>query len=419
MASIILSFVGQQDPFAKKDTEGSIVTLTRHLTHGQTEISRVLLMYTDSMKQNAIDTQQWLLTELKDLAESQIEIIPVDEALSQDPIDQVLAIKAARKVVERAQQLQAEDYLECNASSGTPAMKSVWGVLQAAGYLERSHIWQVRDPGKTQAGQERVFRNDVNYLKDQQDQQIIQQQVRDYNYSSALITLENSNLRSPIAEALINYGYYRISFDFNRASNSLLKVKEQIDPIWNREISGLRSKQTKALLCETYFNGQTRLKGKKYADFLVNLSRLHENILKYLVRSRLDLLLIGRESQDSDWQKIKQFEGGMLYGHLRKYKLPSGYSLRVDEYIGRWMLIGILEYFPAFAQKVPLLKELNEYCDMRNDVVHELVGISELKEEKTISSKLASIMKQVTELPDENPFDRLNHQICQLLDQSL
>ena len=54
MASIVLSFVGQQDPFGSKTGEGSIVTLIRALASQGTVIKRAILIYTEGTASVAI-----------------------------------------------------------------------------------------------------------------------------------------------------------------------------------------------------------------------------------------------------------------------------------------------------------------------------------------------------------------------------
>lgn len=68
---------------------------------------------------------------------------------------------------------------------------------------------------------------------------------------------------------------------------------------------------------------------------------------------------------------------------------------------------------------MPLINYLNSYCDLRNRSVHEFAGVSEIQDEAKLLSTLKSLMKRVASLPDANPFDVLNQQICELLDQVL
>jgi len=411
MASIVLSFVGQQDPFAKTETEGSIVTLIRHLIATQHCLKQVLLLHTDGTSQNAIETRQWLLAEVPTLTAETIQIIPVSPAFSADPVNPLLATQAARQAVQQAKVNQTPaDTLEFNASSGTPAMKTAWSVLQALGDASgHSHVWQVRNPQEMRPGQERVFYSDVNLLKDELDRKLIQQQINDYNYSGALISLQQSNLTSPVLAALLNYGYYRLSMDFDRAYSCLNPYATTIDARCLQDLAALRQNDRPAILREAYFNALIKLKNQKYAEFLIMLSGLQENVLRFLINHRLNLPLSSKYADAAQsWHQIRQVDQGKLYQHLQAYKLPKGGSLRLDSSISRYVQIAILEYYPQFAQIIPPIHELNDYCDQRNEAVHQFVGISEIKDEEKVLANLRKIIKQVAGNIDTNPFDRLN-----------
>jgi hypothetical protein len=420
MASIILSFVGQQDPFAKTETEGSIVTLVRYLVATQHRLKRVFLLHTDGTRQNAIDTCHWLVSEVPTLTPDTIEISPVSVAFSEDPVNPVLAIQEARKVLHQANVYQdREDCLELNASSGTPAMKTAWSVLQALGYASaHSHVWQIRNPKEMRPGQSQVFYSDFNLLKDELDFQVAKQQIHDYNYSGALVTLGENHFSSSAIRALLKYGYYRISMDFDRAFSCLNGVAE-IEPQWIQEVSLLRQKHPQALLQEVYFNALIRLKNKKYADFLVGLFNLQEGVLYFLVQNQLGSAVSGSPLQkEESWQIIRQAEQGKLYRFLQNYRLPRGDQLDLGRSISRYTLQAIIEYYPELNAILPLIQELNQYSDLRNDSVHGFVGVSEIKHEAKLLSTLRKLMKQVTGISDTNPFDRLNQTICDLIDRS-
>lgn len=422
MASIVLSFVGTQDPFAKTDTEGSIVTLIRHLIAKQHWLKRVLLLHTEGTKRNTIDTKQWLLSEVPSLSQEEINIIPVSEAFSNDPVNPLLAAQEARRALEIAKKYMApEDFLEFNASSGTPAMKTAWSVLQASGYASsHSHVWQIRNPKEMHLEQEHVFYSDVNILKNEFDLKIIKQQLADYNYSGALASLEGTSLSTATLTALFRYGFYRLSFDFDRAFDCLNMIASKVDSISLQELALLRRKDQRSRLKEAYFNALIKLKNQKYAEFLVMLSGLQENVLRFLINERLGLPISSKHSEMSQsWATIKQEDQGKLYRYLKTYKLPKGGSLHLDGLINRYVLIAILEYYPQFATIIQPIKDLNNYCDQRNAAVHEFVGVSEIEDETQVLANLRKVIRQVAGTQDQNPFDRLNEQISVLLDHSL
>ncbi len=106
----------------------------------------MILLYTQDVQRGAEDTKEWLEVEFNLPAEI-IDIFPVSKEFSDDPVDSFMAAKEAYKGLEIAQAYLGEkDRFEFNASSGTPIMKTSWSVLQAAGYVPQSSIWQVRNP---------------------------------------------------------------------------------------------------------------------------------------------------------------------------------------------------------------------------------------------------------------------------------
>ena len=419
MSSIILSFVGSQDPYSNNtEIEGSIVTLVTHLLHINQPIKQVILLHTDTTQQNAIDTKDWLESDPANLPPECITIRLVDPKLSADPVNLLIAAQESRKAIDLARtQMDSQDTLEFNASSGTPVMKSVWSVLQAAGYAPQSRIWQVRNPREMQPNQERVFTTDVTTLKDEFDRKVIAQQVQDYNYSGAAITLKESNLARPVTVALLEYGYHRRALNFDRAFSVIDPLREQINPCWISEITPLRQKNSQALLKEAYFNALLRLQTQQYADFLVSLFRLQEQLLYYLVQEKIGLDVSGKfQDKARSIEAIKQVDEGKLYQFLQNYTLPRGGKLDIYKSISRYVFQAIVEYYPnKFQTLVPLIQNLNHYCDLRNDSVHGFVAVSEIENEQTLLNTLNQLMKQVTPLPDQNPFDRLNQDILDSL----
>jgi len=419
MASIILSFVGNQDPYSDNtSTEGSIITLVRHLLHQQCQIARVILLYTTTTQQRASDTQAWLESELH-LSETMIALNEVDSALSHDPVELLLAVEAARQGLEQALPHQeATDYLELNASSGTPVMKSAWSILQAAGYMPNSRVWQVRNPDKIQPGQMHVFQTNVDRLKWEFDLKIVQQQVADYNYNGALVTLTAAKLENSTTKALLEYGRCRKAFDFNAAFSVLDPIQDDLKAELVKEMAFLRSGDSAALAKECYFIALTKLKNREYAEFLVLLASFQESALRSLLRKKLDVDLRTGSQRNSDkiWREIRAVDEGKLMQYLEAYKLSRGQSLVTQGFINTTVMTAILEYYrPSFADVEPHLEGLKKYIKDRNNQVHRLEGVSKIDNEGKVLSHLKQILKRVISVPSENPFDHLNQEIFRVL----
>ena len=421
MASIVLSFVGSQDPYSgNTDKEGSVVALIRHLLDQKYSIRRVFLLYTEDTANNANETKDWLHSELNLSAEI-IEPLPVSKEFSKDPVDLFLAAKEARIGLEKAAAfLGNKDRLEFNASSGTPVMKTAWSLLQAAGYAPQSSVWQVRNPDKVKPGQARVFQTNVDTLKNEFDYKIIEQQVNNYNYGGALISLEKSNLSFPLIKALLEYGQYRLAFDFDRAFNSLQPFENKIDKSLVLEIDSLCNKNSLALLKEVYYKALTRLKNQLYADFLVDVSRFQERFLQYLAEQKL-----GFEMPESYpdtygfWDKIKKVDNGKLYQFLADYRLPNNGKFTLQGFPNRPNMMAILEYYKESPSLLEPLKVLNDACDTRNRIVHKIEGISKLDNPEVITKAMREALQQKTEVSKENRFTSLNKIICEELSKYL
>jgi len=421
MASIVLSFVGKQDPGSKETkSEGSIATLVRHLLDQKYIIRRVILLYTQDVQRGAEETKEWLEVEFN-LSQDIIDIFPVSKDFSDDPVDSFMAAKEAYKGLEIAQAYLGEnDRFEFNASSGTPIMKTAWTVLQAAGYVPHSSIWQVRNPREMKPGQARVFQSNVDPLKNEFDYKVIEQQINNYNYAGALISLDKSNLSFPLIKALLEYGQYRLAFDFDRAFNSIQPFKDKVEKYLVSEISNLRRKDSLALLKELYFKALIRLKTQQYADFLVDVARFQERFLQFLVEQQLGFEMPESYPDTSVfWDKVKKIDSGKLYQFLADYRLPNNGKFTLQGFPNRPNMMAILEYYRESPSLLKPLKVLNDACDTRNRIIHKIEGISDLDKPAVITKAMREALLEKTEVSKENRFTSLNKIICEELSKYL
>jgi CRISPR-associated protein (Cas_Csm6) len=423
-SSIVLSFVGSQDPYSEKNNEeGSIATLIGHLIDQNYNLRRVILLHTEDMLEKASDTKHWLQGKDFHIPEESIELVPVGAELSKDPVSLLLAVQEARKGLEKAIPfLSKQDRLEFNASSGTPVMKTSWSLLQAAGYAPHSSVWQVRNPREMKEGQHRVFQTNVDTLKNEFDFKVVKRQIEDYNYSGALVTLKDSNLSTNLIIALLEYGQYRLAFDFKRASEVIQPFANLVEPEFISEISRLREKDRISLFKEVYFKAITKLKNQQYADFLVDVFRFQEGFLRFLVETKLGFNLPENFAETQGfWHNLQQFESENIYHFLNQYRLNNGEKLKfLQGFPSRIVLMAILEcYQQEFANLLEPLQKLNDYCEHRNRCVHSFEGVSELEDAGKILKILRDILRQKTAVPDNKPFNVLNSTICNLLTEVL
>ncbi|WP_199245593.1 hypothetical protein [[Phormidium] sp. ETS-05] len=415
MASIFLSFVGSQDPTSgNTNEEGSIISLTRELKKQQYSIRRFLLLYTEDLTDKAEETKFWLESELN-ISPDIIELMPVSPGFTQDPVNVLLATQEAHKALNKAAAYMSDhDRLEFNGSSGTPVMKTAWTILQAAGYAPHSSVWQVRNPKQMQAGQSRVFQTNLDTLKNEFDFKVVKQQIEDYNYSGALVTLADSNLSTGLILALVKYGKYRLAFDFDKAYNALREFANNVDSQFLSEIGSLRQKNPWALLKELYFKILINQKNQNFAEFLVDVFRFQEALLKYLVEAKLNFE-ISETYADTGmwWSKLKSFDNGSAYKAVENYRFPNGGGKisNLQGFPNRPVMLAILENYPEFAQLLTPIYELNKYCEDRNRIVHRLEGVSELPEADKIVRNIKDILRQKNSFSAKNSFDSLNEVI--------
>ena len=416
MASIVLSFVGNQDPFGSKSGEGSIVTLVKYLVENGKQIKKVILIYTEGTANGAKDTKDWLVTELG-IGGEDVELVPASWELSNDPTDLLKAAQEARRGLDLGRlTLEKGDRIEFNASSGTPAMKSAFSILQAAGYVANGQVWQVRNPSEMREGQMRVFATDVGVLRQEFDRKVIQKQVADFNYAGAVESLRFSSLANDRAIALLEYGRCRMAFDFNLAFTHLQVVVNDVPSQLLQEISELRQRKLDAIAKELYFNAVIRYENREFSEFLVLLTQFQECVLALLIKRKLGLDLPSNYQETGIfWEQVRTADGGQPLAALQDAYQSRGWRLTMEGFTKRPQLIGLLSCYGDLEQLIGLVNFLNEYCEQRNRCVHRFEGISEVENGVELVAKLKRLIKMLVALPSENPFDVLNQKVYELI----
>ncbi len=416
MTSIILSFVGNQDPFGSKTGEGSIITLVKHLLEQGKNIKKAILIYTEGTATGAKDTKEWLVAELK-IEGSDVELIPASWELSNDPTDLLKAAQEARRGLDVARlSMEDGDRIEFNASSGTPAMKSAFSILQAAGYTTNGQVWQVRNPSEMREGQQRVFPTDVTVLRQEFDRKVIRKQVEDFNYAGAVESLRFSSLLDERAIALLEYGRCRMAFDFDAAYKQLCLIGDEMPQQLVREIADLRQKSLDAIAKELYFNAVIRYENREFSEFLVLLTQFQECVLALLVKRKLGLdLPSSYQDTASFWVKVQSVDAGKPFAALKDSYQKRRWTLTTEGFTKRPHLLGLLSAYQDIEQVMVLINFLNEYCEQRNRCVHRFEGISEIEDGAELVAKLKRLIKMLVPLPSENSFELLNQKVFEAI----
>ncbi|MFN5864590.1 MAG: hypothetical protein ACK451_22060 [Pseudanabaena sp.] len=367
MASIVLSFVGQQDPFGSKTGEGSIVTLIRALASQGTVIKRAILIYTEGTATGARETKEWLMSELG-IDGGDVELVPASWELSNDPTDLLKAAQEARRGLDLASvNMEKGDRIEFNASSGTPAMKSAFSLLQAAGYVTNGQVWQVRNPNEMREGQMRVFETDVSVLRQEFDLKLVKGQIEGFNYGSALANLEGSGLaeRSPVLVNLLKAGiaWHQGQFDqFYRLAKSYLSDAEK-----------MQGETWWWMAYEQAYTALVRLEQENTSEAMQHSFRAVEGALWEWVMVTFPDDVVARQDR---YPLLKP-------SILRRYpvlqyrydeQLQKSHEVEVRGYIFR-------ELLEAHSPSTAVSLDFRVYWDsarvMRNVIAHKLGGISE------------------------------------------
>ncbi len=367
MSSIILSFVGNQDPFGSKTGEGSIVTLVRFLVGQGVVIKKAILIYTEGTAIGARETKEWLVTDLG-IDAGEVELIPASWELSNDPTDLLKAAQEARRGLDLARLgMEKGDRIEFNASSGTPAMKSAFSLLQAAGYATNGQVWQVRNPTEVKEGQTRVFPTDVTVLRQEFDLKVVKGQIEGFNYGSALANLEASGLagRSPVLVNLLKAGiaWHQGQFDqFYRLAKSYLSdvEKKQGESWW-------------WMAYEQAYTALVRLEQENTSEAMQHSFRAVEGALwQWAVVTFPDDVVV-REDRYPLLKPSMLRRYPSLQGRYDE-QLQKSTEVEVRGYIFRELLEA---HIPSTAVSEDFRVFWNSARVMRNVIAHKLGGISE------------------------------------------
>ncbi len=364
MASILLSFVGNQDPTSNRtNEEGSIVTLLRELMARQIAVKKLVLLYSTDTLIGAEETRDWLASE-EGLQQFEVELIPTSAKLSEDPTDLREAAEEARRGLEIVKaQLKGGDRIEFNASSGTPAMKSAFSIVQAAGYAIQGRVWQVRDPQRMRPGQERVFETDVTVLRQEFDRQKLGQLVEAYNYSGALDLVQQSDLLiDENAIALLKAGKIWNQGQFN-AFYEQAKFK----------LDSSQKNQTKTYWWQAYEQGYTavvRLKQGNSTEAMLHSFRAVEGLLSEWVFEHFPKAT--RRGEKFDYGQVN-ISIAQEYLSLKKH-----FKGEDDKKLEPWLNIEIFEcVVPEVCNDLDFQAWRRKAKDRRNQLSHYLGGISQ------------------------------------------
>jgi hypothetical protein len=219
---------------------------------------------------------------------------------------------------------------------------------------------------------------------------------------------------TPLIVALLQYGHSRSAFDFEQAGKYLKPHRQIVAVALAQDIDKLRRAEPEALLQDVYWSAAMHLKNHNYCDFITAVVQFQENTLRLLLARAGLAAPHGYRETEAFWQRVKKVDEGNLWQSLEQQQKRHKY-LRTQGELNNPTMIAILRHFNDPKVPINALEQLKEICDRRNQYIHRLRGVSEIKEAPDFLSKMRGILTNFTNLPPENPFDHLNKEILDRL----
>ena len=345
MAKILISCVGNRDPYAEETTtEGPILTAARFFTP-----EYIYLLPTaqrigvSNTYRNAEETKK----ELEDIfPESEVFIKSLDV---RDPTDYNQVRAEIRRNLENIYGEWSNEDNQYNnvVSSGTPQMQAVWLLLKDIGFL-RGSMHRVIEPkfAKSDKPADRVLAVNAEFLE---EDRILKRTIKFLDsYSFEYAASEMQRLAEiTVRERREIYGknFYTIfhayalwdHLEFNHAFDQLAAALKNLNKYNGyKQIGDLLEKQKNVLenlknarmedlpvLTDIYFNLQRRYLRKNYSDALARLWRLYEGFAFYIMREKYKIEpndLKSSENKDLADQLINRF-GIKGYGRKRIFTI--------------------------------------------------------------------------------------------------
>ncbi|CCO07709.1 hypothetical protein [Desulforamulus hydrothermalis] len=308
---VLLSFVGEQDPYSDKTSEeGSIVTLCRHLKPETVYLFPTAAGFNvrSETQSRAVDTENWIKSEVSNQINVFIRPLPFS-----DPTDYAVILPLTRRTIEGI--LQETKQVECefhiNCSSGTPQLKSTWLILANAGMLTNCHLWQVANPLYNQ--DKRINRLEVTFLEEENLLARIKQYAREFLFQGIAqecerlkdITLysyrkEKAQLLAKIFKAYQSWDLIRYNDAYQRLNSvyvesckarDLSELVNVLEPQVKvlAELKQNHERENQYNLVDLYMNARRRLVRSDYTDALSRFWRIYEGVLFYYFRKHYQI----------------------------------------------------------------------------------------------------------------------------------
>lgn len=411
MTKVLLSFVGNRDPWADDTKEpGAALTLSEYL---RPEFIYLLPsakdFSTSHTEDRAKETQEYILEIFS--PESQCYIRPLTV---RDPTEYSELLPKVRAIVSdivrrhNSEEEQVEFHL--NVSSGTPQMNTCFYVLANSGFIPKAKLWQVLNPEK--AIGERVRPVTLAFLEEENILHRLRRYMASLNFRVMSDESENMTQSSVYLErrnrARFTHRIFKAyelwdHLQYQRAYDKLLSVKNELDgTIEGQAILNILSEQVKCLrklkeskdketptnLLDIYYNAKRCYERGNFVDTLARFWRFFEGTVYYFLRERY-----GYNPREQYGEKTS------LFTALEELKRKDGNFKNFLQQIVKAKRSGS-------EQPLPLEELLNELRERRNKSVaaHGMDPVEELDAKNSLMAGRI-LMEYLLASSDEAEFD--------------
>lgn len=396
LKKILFSFAGHRDPFGDGSTEGSVVTLVRHIHPDEV----VLIAVNEQGTGFANEVAEWIhLEEVTGLPRESIFV----ETEAGDPVDYTFTLSTVCRVLEKHRERWMSDNQDgsyefvANASSGTPSMKAAMLLVKHMGLLGTGAVYQVRDPKFVTETRPRVSEVPIGFLEESNRRDLLFQAIesQEFHHARSLLkSLSSTSISDGVRQShawlkhlLDGFEHWELS-QYKDAKESMSRsykqmpetsalsslrafVKEQTD--WLEDKQLLSSHETDKNLFELYQSVCRYHQNKRFTDGLARFWRLLEGTIVWRLKQIQDQKPVSAD------EKQQQHVASTLKAQ-KKGTVPVFALLHVLETIGdppfvRWLRSPM----PSAPDAATIDEQLRRLRRQRNDslAAHGMSPVSE------------------------------------------
>jgi len=390
MDKILITAIGDRDPYIEGDGKGPILTAVDELKPNE-----VYLVYTappakSHKEEEAFKTRDVLLSEYKVKSYLRQVLLP-------DPTDYDAVLNEFRRVSEEIRELPLGKEIAVSVSSGTPTMQACWLLLISQGLLPAIPYY-ISDPKFVEAGQPRIRQVSVDFLREDSLMKTARQHYRTFSfYSAEQVLMELSQCCSiPDRRVGANWlaQYCRIlglwdGYRLDEATGRMRRfVKESRGLGWEKftepqlevlmqlweDQKSCEYMETSLILTDLYFNAERCLQRGHYADTLARAWRTYEGALRWWLFNTHGIPAMTTKFPENRSQELLEF--------LAKNSIYSGKNGELNRHALETILVEFVQ-----DQKVKSWKDgLGGFGDARNKsiIAHGTQEINEGTAQKAL-----------------------------------